>query len=137
MVHEITLMDAYLIEALKTAEVPDNEILEAVSQQKIENLKDRTGGSFDFTSFYEIEAYLPEILQNGYQVKFLTFPGLKRLLELKLEKKEDVDYTVHEFQIEGLALTSIEKVELETFLSRNWMIESTDGGVYTIKPKTE
>src|SRR5699024_9538280 len=87
----------------------------------------------DFTLLYELEGQLEDILRDGYRVKFLTFPGLQRLLLLQVEKEADLDYTLNGFTVEGLSLTTEEAEKVETFLSKNWTLTKT-GETYTIQP---
>lgn len=133
MVRKITLMEAYVLEALKAANVADEVILEKVEAQRVEDFQELVESAFDFDVLYGIQESLPSILNEGYEVKFLTFPGLKRLLSLKLQKEEEKDYTVQQFQIEQLQLTADEKVIVQTFLSANWVLEPQSDH-YVIKP---
>ena len=133
MATKITLMEAYVLEALKAANIADEVILEKVETKQVGDFKALVETAFDFDVLYGIEQHLASILQDGYEVKFLTFPGLKRLLSLKLQKEEEKDYVVQEFQIEQLHLTPEEKSIVETFLSANWLLED-DGQVYIIRP---
>ena len=133
MIHEITLMEAYLIEALKSSDASHSEIISYVRQRKADQMQRVAQSDSDFTLLYELEGRLEDILRDGYRVKFLTFPGLQRLLLLQVEKEADLDYTLNGFTVEGLSLTTEEAEKVETFLSENWTLTKT-GETYTIQP---
>lgn len=133
MTTKVTLMEAYVIEALKAAKIPDEVIIEKVQARQVEDFQTMVASSFDFGILYGITQDLPSILAEGYKVKFLTFPGLKRLLSIKLQKEEEKDYLVEGFRIEQLQLLEEEQFVVDTFLSANWKVEK-DGDTYTISP---
>ena len=133
MIHEITLMEAYLIEALKSSDASHSEIISYVRQRKADQMQRVAQSDSDFTLLYELEGQLEDILRDGYRVKFLTFPGLQRLLLLQVEKEADLDYVLNGFTVEGLSLTTEEAEKVETFLSKNWTFTKT-GETYTIQP---
>jgi len=133
MIHEITLMEAYLIEALKSSDASHSEIISYVRQKEADQMQRVAQSNSDFTLLYELEGKLEDILRDGYKVKFLTFPGLQRLLLLQVEKEADLDYVLNGFTVEGLSLTTEEAEKVETFLSKNWTLTKT-GETYTIQP---
>src|SRR5699024_7974168 len=89
--------------------------------------------TFDFTLLHELADEIDAILDEGYEVSFLTFKGLYSLLELKFNKEKDVDYDVEEFTISRLQLTEAEITTLKQLVSANWEIEIKEDGV-TIAP---
>lgn len=133
MIHEITLMEAYLIEALKSSDASHSEIISYVRQKEADQMQRVAQSNSDFALLYELEGKLEDILRDGYKVKFLTFPGLQRLLLLQVEKEADLDYVLNGFTVEGLSLTTEEAEKVETFLSKNWTLTKT-GETYTIQP---
>ena len=133
MIHEITLMEAYLIEALKSSDASHSEIISYVRQRKADQMQRVAQSDSDFTLLYELEGRLEDILRDGYRVKFLTFPGLQRLLLLQVEKEADQENTLNGCTVEGLSLTTEEAEKVETFLSKNWTLTKT-GETYTIQP---
>ena len=133
MIHEITLMEAYLIEALKSSDASHSEIISYVREKEADQMQRVAQSNSDFTLLYELEGKLEDILRDGYKVKFLTFPGLQRLLLLQVEKEADLDYVLNGFTVEGLSLTTEEAEKVETFLSKNWTLTKS-GETYTIQP---
>lgn len=134
MAEQISLMEAYLVEALKGADFIDEVILEKVRTKTLDEITEGFEARLDFDLLYGIEEKLPSILQDGYQVKFLTFPGLQRLLEIKLGKKEKTDYSLDGFTVTNLQLTDEEVQVVQTFLANNWTMKEAAEGTYTIQP---
>lgn len=117
---QITLMDAYLIEILRSKGIANSEILTYVSEKRVDELQ-KHHESFDFNGLYEIDD-LEQILQDGYKIKFLTMPGLVNMLRLKYGKEPVRDFTQQETSIEKLTLTDTELADLEKWLANNWQI---------------
>jgi len=129
---QITLMDAYVIEILRSNGVTNEEIIKATEEKQLENFKE-INENFDYTSLYPLKEDLRPILEKGYQVKFLTMPGLMNLLKMKHNKEKEKDYELQETSLINLSLTREEREAIEKWLSPNWIIEELNGR-YTIKP---
>jgi len=126
-IERITLMEAYLIETLRHAGISNEKILTTVDQGNFsvwENVSD----VFDYEQLkplYEADNQrFKRILEDGYKIKFLTFPGLQRILSLLFDKRQEQDFTLGEKGISRLKLTNEEHVRLEQLLSPNWVIEN-------------
>lgn len=132
MTEKITLMEAYLIEHLRQANIADDTIKERVKAKEAASFA-YVHDTFDFTLLHELADEIDAILDEGYEVRFLTFKGLYSLLELKFNKEKDVDYDVEEFTISRLQLTEAEITTLKQLVSANWEIEIKEDGV-TIAP---
>ena len=132
MTEKITLMEAYLIEHLRQANIADDIIKERVKAKEAASFA-YVHDTFDFTLLHELVDEIDAILDEGYEVRFLTFKGLYSLLELKFNKEKDVDYDVEEFTISRLQLTEAEINTLKQLVSANWEIEIKEDGV-TIAP---
>lgn len=127
-VHTITLQAAYMIENLRKHGVSNKELIE-INDQSIERWNDLKL-DFDFNVLKELaetdqDAY-STIVRDGYQVKFLTINGLINLIQLKFDKKRDIDFTVHEDGISNLELDENQYSKLRQFLSQNWKVIETD-----------
>src|SRR5690625_7480987 len=109
---KITLIDAYHNETLRNYQVTYDEILKAVKNKQAEKFK-KYHKDFDFTLLYELQKDLKDILIKGYQVKFLTLPGLKNLLRMKYDKEEGNDYETKETSLENLSLTKKELKDIK------------------------
>src|SRR5699024_2443585 len=81
---------------------------------------------FDFNILKELaeknEEVFAEIISEGYQVKFLTLKGLINLIQLKFDKQQDVDFTIHVDDISHLQLDKSRYQEMKQFLSTKWKV---------------
>lgn len=132
--NSITLMDAYAIENLRSYGYTNEEILSKVKDKDIDEFK-KVKENLDFTLLIDMEESvgLRTLLEDGYQVKFLTFNGLKNLIKLKFGKLAEEDYHVDEFTLSGLKLDEGQAVELKKALSPNWQMDGEDGS-YKVQP---
>ena len=132
--NSITLMDAYAIENLRSYGYTNEEILSKVRAKDIDEFK-KVKENLDFTLLIDMEESvgLRTLLEDGYQVKFLTFNGLKNLIKLKFGKLAEEDYQVDEFTLSGLKLDEGQASELKKALSPNWQMSEEDGS-YEVQP---
>ena len=121
-------MDVYLIEHLRNAGISDNEIIKEVQALNADTYQ-YVNDSFDFTRLHDLSDQIETILDEGYQVKFLTFTGLVNLLRLKFQKEKTVDYEEEEFVITNLQMSDNELKELKQIVSPNWKIRKENDGV--------
>lgn len=123
---QITLMEAYLIEILRKNNISDEEILQNTYERKLEQYED-LHETFNFTNLYPLAEELENILTNGYQIKFLTKPGLVNLLRMKYGKISGEDFIEKDTSIEQLTLTEKEQEDLANWLANNWkMVEDNN-----------
>lgn len=135
MVHKITLMEAYLIETARKAGVSNEEMLLKAERDELSSLN-KLHKSFDFTELSSLANkgnIFKAVLEEGYKIKFLTFPGLVNLLKLKFNKIEGEDFIQNENFISNLQVKDEELMEIKTFLSDNWVIVEQNEGIQ-IKP---
>lgn len=132
--NSITLMDAYAIENLRSYGYTNEEILSKVKDKDIDEFK-KVKENLDFTLLIDMEESvgLKTLLEDGYQVKFLTFNGLKNLIKLKFGKLAEEDYQVDEFTLSSLKLDEGQASELKKALSQNWQMKEEDGS-YKVEP---
>jgi len=132
LIQKITLMEAYLIETLRSEKISDEEILEKTENRQAESFR-HLHEKFDFTNLYLLADRLESILKNGYQITFVTFPGLVNLIQLKYDKVKDEDFKAEQCTITGLQLAEAETEDLKTWLSPNWRVEKGQEGI-AVKP---
>lgn len=124
----ITLMEAYMIENLRKHGVSNEELVN-IDEQAMKHWE-TLEGRFDFTVLEKLakerEDKFSSIIYDGYRVKFLTINGLINLVELKLGKTRDADFTVHEDGISHLAVDATELKLVKQMLSPNWQVEEED-----------
>src|SRR5690625_6004755 len=96
-------MDAYLIETLRRNGINNKEILSELKAGNVEKWQS-LHESFDFHELLKLAnkdfEQFREIINHGYQVKFITFNGLKNLFRIRFIKKTYKDYLLHEKGIE-------------------------------------
>lgn len=134
MTIEISLMEVYLIETLRKNNVTDETIIEKVRAKQVSHFQ-QYNDKFDFEWLYELEqrGVLEEVLEKGYQIKYLTFNGLVNLLRLKFNKEEKRDYIVENFSVKELVLPVEDKGALKRMLSNNWCLAENEGKI-SIQP---
>ncbi|TQR20371.1 hypothetical protein [Psychrobacillus vulpis] len=124
--NKISMMDAFLIETLRSNGISNDEILTKLEQKDLrtwENEYPNNRFSVLITLFEEDQTKFKSILMDGYSVKFITMNGLKNLLKLKFEKIDDRDYQLHENGIECLEIDEQQLSSLKQLLSINWIIQ--------------
>src|SRR5699024_8563563 len=93
MVAKISMWEAYLIETIQKSGMDKTVLLSHLQNEETAKLND-FDDTFDYADL--VEAYknekqrITEAIEDGYQVKFITQPGIKRFLLLKfnIEEKE-------------------------------------------------
>lgn len=124
--NKISMMDAFLIETLRSNGVSNDEILTKLEQNDLrtwENEYPNNRFSALITLFEEDQTKFKSILLDGYSVKFITMNGLKNLLKLKYDKIADRDYQLHENGIDCLDIDEQQLLSLNQLLSMNWVIQ--------------
>lgn len=124
--NKISMMDAYMIEVLRSNGISNEEILDRLERKDSsdwENLKPK----FDFNEliklFEQDKNSFRSVLADGYTVKFLTMNGLKNLLKMKFNKIAGQDYEISDTGIHHLAIESQNFPALQQLLSINWIME--------------
>ncbi|MFJ8066886.1 hypothetical protein ACIQYS_20120 [Psychrobacillus sp. NPDC096426] len=124
--NKISMMDAYMIEALRTNNIPNDDILTLLEKKDIsswENIKPK----FDFNELIKLyeqdKSGFKSVLVDGYTVKFLTMNGLKNLLKMKFDKIAEQDYEISDTGIHHLEIETENFAALQQLLSINWIIE--------------
>src|SRR5699024_9699668 len=135
---KISLMEAYIIETLRSTGVTNEELLR-VNDTSIQTWS-KVHENFDFTllqSLAKNEAAYESIIKEGYKIKFLTFNGLVNMLRLKFDKIPEKDFEKHEDSIGRLLVEKNRRSELEQILSPNWTIVSADDGTISIQSSVQ
>jgi len=124
-INKITLMDAYLIETLRSNGVSNDELLNQIRQQDISPWE-KVKPNFDFTGLINLYEQDPKafasILSDGYTVKFITMNGLKNLLKMKFDKIEERDFQLTDNGVSHLKVDEVIYPALKQMLSKNWII---------------
>lgn len=124
--NKISMMDAFLIETLRSNRVSNDDILTKLEQNDLrtwENEYPNNRFSALITLFKEDKTKFKSILLDGYSVKFITMNGLKNLLKLKYDKIAERDYQLHENGMDFLDVDEQQLSSLKQLLSINWIIQ--------------
>lgn len=131
---KINLMEAYLIETLRSKGITNQEILAKIEQGSVEGWKD-LHEHFDFHELLKLNYDdLKPILTEGYKIKYITFNGMQNLIKLKFGKVKDNDYQLSEKGINNLNLSEEQANTLAQMISPNWVF-NWDGGTGSLTHK--
>lgn len=129
-------MEFYQIEALRREGLTDNEIVTTLRNGDVRSWN-KLNSHFDWQellNLYEADTdAFAAILADCFQIKFITFPGLERILEMKFEQIADIDYTVGESAVSGLRLSDEDEDLLRQMLSANWELVTATDGTLTVQ----
>lgn len=135
---KISLMEAYIIETLRSTGVTEEELLR-VNDTSVQAWS-KAHENFDFTLLQSLannEETYESIIKEGYKIKYVTYNGLVNMLRLKFDKIPEKDFEKHEEYIGGLLLEKNERTELEQILSPNWTIVPADDGTISIRTSVQ
>lgn len=132
-------MEAYLLETLRINGVSNQEILAQMEREDVSPWEELEA-NFDFNELVKLadqnmEAF-KSIVLNGYQVKFVTFKGVQRLIQLKFGKVAEQDYQLTDKGVTGLQLDTSQLSILKQMLSENWVVyeeQSKDSDQFEIR----
>ncbi|WP_080873950.1 hypothetical protein [Oceanobacillus timonensis] len=129
---KISQMDAYMIETLRTNNVTNEEMIQAVKEKDVSKWQ-KLNEKFDFEQLITLAekdfASFEQVIHEGYAVKFVTVGGLERLLRLKFGKEPEKDYQKQQTGAVSLNIDASSLEELKQMLSLNWKVEEDESGV--------
>ncbi len=135
-VERISLMDAYMIETLRSNGVSNEEII-GINDEAIEQWGS-INKSFDFSGLKKLatnETAFSSILQEGYTIKFLTYNGLMNLLRIRFAKEPDRDFMKEEQGVKDLRVNDHQLATIQQMLSPNWtVVPSQNSDTVSIYP---
>lgn len=117
-----------MLETLRSNLVSNEEILKQIGDGDV-GIWETLNTNFDFNELIQLaeqdQDKFTAIVQDGYQVKFITFKGLQRLLQLKFNKTVDEDYQLTNKGVTDLRLDGAQLSVLKQMLSKNWAVHET------------
>ena len=127
-ISKISMMDAYMIESLRSNGILNEQILNTLENKNIEVWEDITP-KFDYQelikSYTQDKTAFKSALLDGYSIKFLTMNGLKNLLKWKYDKIADRDYQVSDKGLHQLKINEESLRSLQQLLSINWKLKES------------
>lgn len=117
---------AIMIERVRNAGVENNQFIQVLQEENIEFLSKIGNGMPDWetlTNLFKSNVDdFKKILEDGYQIKFLTKGSLMTLLRLKYGIEVEKDYEDKGTAIEGILLAEEAIEELKNTLANNWKL---------------
>ncbi|WP_342513161.1 hypothetical protein MKY34_21595 [Sporosarcina sp. FSL K6-1522] len=126
--HKITMMDAYLIETLRSNGISNADLLAQLANNTTESwtaIDDTFDSAALLTLYTQDPSAFSAILADGYNVKFMTINGLRNLLRMRFDKVETRDYQLTDSGIIQLTFDMQQLPTLQQMLSKNWAIQET------------
>ena len=127
-ISKISMMDAYMIESLRSNGILNEQIVNTLENKNIEAWENITP-KFDYQELIELyhqdTTAFKSALQEGYTIKFLTMNGLKNLLKMKYDKIAERDYLITDNGIQQLKINEGDLQSLQQLLSINWKLKES------------
>lgn len=131
----INLMQAYELDKLANFGLTDEEIVQTLETEDVSTWQERVP-QFDFMEtvalYKEGKQQFLTALHGDYQIKYVTLPGIQRLLLIRFQLEEGKDYQLLETGIDQLSCDVDVITQLEKMLSVNWQIKKLHDGTYAV-----
>lgn len=131
----INLMQAYELDKLSKLDLTDEEILRALRAGDVSAWQEQvTNYEFSETMalYKEGEQQFLDALHGHYRIKYVTLPGIQRLLHLRFQLEEGKDYQLLETGIQHLTCDEETVTKLQQMLSTNWSLTKQSDGAYSV-----
>lgn len=130
---------AFLIENLRTSGVSDDKLIQIIKNREFKFFVDQVVDptmNFDerIQTAEELSEPWEEAIKEGYSFKFLHLNGLKKLLALRFNKSDGVDYSQQDHKLVGIHLSSSEEILLHELIQGSWTVTKSSNFI-TITPK--
>ncbi|MGE7113777.1 hypothetical protein [Lysinibacillus sp. NPDC047702] len=131
----INLMQAYELDKLSKLDFTDEEIVQTLHTGDVSVWKEKVP-NYEFLEtialFQEGERVFLDALHGNYRIKYVTLPGIQRLLHLRFQLEEGEDYQLIETGIQNLTCHEETIAKLQQMLSTNWTLSKHVDGTYSI-----
>lgn len=131
----INLMQAYELDKLSKLDLSDEEILRALRAGDVSAWQEQVP-NYEFSEtmalYKEGERQFLDALHGHYQIKYVTLPGIQRLLYLRFQLEEGKDYQLLETGIQHLTCDEETVTKLQQMLSTNWSLTKQADGAYSV-----
>ncbi|MGE7093679.1 hypothetical protein ACQKII_19930 [Lysinibacillus sp. NPDC048646] len=131
----INLMQAYELDKLSKLGLTEEEIIRTLQSGDVSAWQEKVP-QFEFHEtkalFQEEEHLFLDALHGNYRVKYVTLPGIQRLLQLRFQLEEGEDYQLLETGIQYLSCNEEIVTKLQNMLSANWHLIKQVDGTYSI-----
>ncbi|MBD8521165.1 hypothetical protein MKY88_11510 [Lysinibacillus sp. FSL R7-0073] len=131
----INLMQAYELDKLSKLNYSDEEILLALRAGDVSAWQEQVP-NYEFSEtmalFQDDEQEFLDALHGHYRIKYVTLPGIQRLLHLRFNLEEGVDYQLLETGIQHLMCDEETVTKLQQMLSTNWSLTKQADQKYSV-----
>ncbi|SOC40884.1 hypothetical protein [Ureibacillus acetophenoni] len=130
----INLMDAFIIETVRSNGVSNEELIQKTLNKDVDTWK-VFSKDFKFERLIELaedEEAFKSIIGEGYKVSFVTRNGLKNLMRLKFQITES-DYEQVENGYLNLEISDEQLAGIKQFISGNWNIQEIERNESKVK----
>lgn len=115
-----------MIETLRGQGVSNTEILNQIKRKDVTPWV-HINEHFDFNELIKLadqdQESFTSIIEDGYQIKFITIRGLQTLLKLKFQLIEGRDYQLTNKGIKELHIKKDAWLQLKSLLSKNCLVQ--------------
>ena len=124
----IAINNAIMIESLRSAGVENIQLINAVKEENFEFLNQYGNGFPDWETLIKLyknnEENFNKIINDGYQIKFLTKGSLMTLLRYKFGIEVEKDYEDMGTAIQGIYLSEEAINLIKHTLAANWKLST-------------
>ncbi|PGZ85271.1 MULTISPECIES: hypothetical protein [unclassified Bacillus (in: firmicutes)] len=124
----IAINNAIMIESLRSAGVENIQLINAVKEENFEFLNQYGNGFPDWETLIKLyknnEENFNKIVNDGYQIKFLTKGSLMTLLRYKFGIEVEKDYEDMGTAIQGIYLSEEAINLIKHTLAANWSLST-------------
>lgn len=129
---------AFLIENIRTSAVSNDKLIQIIKNREFTFIADQVDDptmNFEerIQTAEELSEPWEEAIRGGYSFKFLHLNGLK-LLALRFNKIDEVDYSQQDLKLVGIHLSSLEENQLHELIQGSWTVTKSSN-LITITPK--
>lgn len=134
----INLMQAYELDKLSKLDLSDEDILQTLRTGDVSSWHS-LAPNYEFNEtlalYREGEQTFLIALHGQYRIKYVTLPGIQRLLHLRFNLDETKHFTLEDTGITNLTCDEDTILKIEDMLSINWTIAKQTDGTYRIFAK--
>lgn len=134
----INLMQAYELDKLSKLDLSDEDILQTLRTGDVSSWHS-LAPNYEFNEtlalYREGEQTFLNALHGQYRIKYVTLPGIQRLLHLRFNLDETKHFTLEDTGITNLTCDEDTILKIKDMLSINWTIAKQTDGTYRIFAK--
>ncbi|MFJ5766338.1 hypothetical protein ACIP9C_13375 [Lysinibacillus sp. NPDC093210] len=134
----INLMQAYELDKLSKLDLSDEKILQTLRTGDVSswrNLEPKYEFNETLALYQEGEQTFLDAYHGNYRIKYVTLPGIQRLLNLRFQLEETKDFQLEDTGIKNLSCDEHTITKIQNMLSTNWKLTKQNDGTYSIFAK--